>query len=300
MVKKLLETWGDFAILSLRDELDLTPKPGLVDQSDTGAHQDMDYTTFQHSIKALSPYFHAYITIGFEKAHLSPEDLFIQLRLKGIEAEKAMFQATSGINTHKGINFLMAVLLGACGQHLSLHPSLKNTGLSLSDIKMICLRTIPLTQHLETQDLTNLNQKKPQELSHGEKLYLRHGIKGPRGMVMSGFALIFQEALPYYLDLLLKTSSHIAKIRLLLFLMSIVEDGNLIHRGGLDAWKQVQSDSKQLSTITQDAHLLSALTDYNKILIQRNLSPGGSADLLSICFFLEKILNHPPIPSTKT
>ena len=74
--------------------------------------------------------------------------------------------------------------------------------------------------------------------------------------------------------------------------MTFVEDGNLIHRGGIEAYKQVQTEAQQLfekaQTLTE-AQLASRLEDYDNVLIERNLSPGGSADLLSLTFFCKKI-----------
>lgn len=76
--------------------------------------------------------------------------------------------------------------------------------------------------------------------------------------------------------------------------MSFVEDGNLIHRGGIEAWKGVKADMRLL--LQQDlstTDLRSALSSYNQCLINQHLSPGGSADLLALSFyfaFLEGLL----------
>ncbi|MFR5732678.1 MAG: triphosphoribosyl-dephospho-CoA synthase [Clostridium sp.] len=41
--------------------------------------------------------------------------LFEAIRLTGIEAEKAMFAATDGVNTHKGMIFSMGTIAAAAG-----------------------------------------------------------------------------------------------------------------------------------------------------------------------------------------
>ena len=45
------------AVQSLIDEVNTTPKPGLVDRRNNGSHTDMTLSTFLISAKALEPYF---------------------------------------------------------------------------------------------------------------------------------------------------------------------------------------------------------------------------------------------------
>ena len=89
------------AVRALRMELDATMKPGLVGPDGPGAHQDMDYGLMLRSIEALRPFFPRMVRAG------SPEEL----RRIGIEAEKAMFEATGGVNTHRGAIFAFALAL---------------------------------------------------------------------------------------------------------------------------------------------------------------------------------------------
>ena len=145
-----------------------------------------------------------------------------------------------------------------------------------------------MTRHLIEVDFANLDQK--EHLSYGEKLYVEHGIAGIRGEAATGYPSL-AKALDYYNTLHTHTPRH-RDLLLLLYLMTFVEDGNLIHRGGIDAYKQVQKEAQQLfeeaQTLTE-AQLVNRLEDYDNVLIERNLSPGGSADLLSLTFFCHKI-----------
>ena len=75
---------------ALEDEVDLTPKPGLVDRRNTGAHDDMDRPLFHRSAQVL-----------------------------GRQAEEAMLGATGGVNTHKGALYSFALLLSALGRCLA-------------------------------------------------------------------------------------------------------------------------------------------------------------------------------------
>ena len=93
------------ATQALQAELDTTPKPGLVDKDNNGAHRDMDYALMQRSIDTLHPYFVKLALLGC--ADTLPSHTAI--RDAGIEAEKAMLAATNGVNTHKGALFSMEI-----------------------------------------------------------------------------------------------------------------------------------------------------------------------------------------------
>ena len=89
------------ASLSLTDEVAATPKPGLVDRKDSGAHSDMDYLTFEDSIRAILPFIKEMAGIGASWGDKMSEDspdkaagcLFKAIRPSGVKAEKAMFAA---------------------------------------------------------------------------------------------------------------------------------------------------------------------------------------------------------------
>lgn len=97
------------ATQALQAELDTTPKPGLVDKDNNGAHRDMDHALMQLSINTLHPYFVRLALLGF--ADTLPSHAAI--RDTGIEAEKAMLAATNGVNTHKGALFSMGLAVVA-------------------------------------------------------------------------------------------------------------------------------------------------------------------------------------------
>lgn len=109
------ETIGHLAWKALIEEVVTTPKPGLVDLYSNGAHTDMDVDTFRRSAEALRPFFALMAERGIQEQG-SPEELFRSLRGTGMEAEKAMYGATGGVNTHKGIIFTFGVFCAAAGR----------------------------------------------------------------------------------------------------------------------------------------------------------------------------------------
>ena len=243
---------------ALLQEVNLAPKPGLVDPISTGAHQDMTKGTFYKSIEALRPYLLAYAKAG-ENHNGNPLDLFNELRALGKQAEDAMMAATNHINTHKGANFSFALILGATA----------HTKGNIPEALHYCHL---MTRHLIEVDFSDLDQK--EHLSYGEKLYVEHGITGIRGEAATGYPSL-SKALDYYNTLNTHTPRH-RDLLLLLYLMTFVEDGNLIHRGGIDAYKKVQQEAKLLFDEAQtlsEEELVSKLEDYDNVLIERNLSP---------------------------
>lgn len=279
------DQWGT---LALSYEAILQPKPGLVDPLDPGAHHDMDIYTFLDSIAALQPFFKVYYETG--KQHRgSPKILFEQLRMIGIDAERAMFQATGGINTHKGANFSFALLLGATGQ-IETQKKLRPFAYSQANTKEVLEYVQSMTLHLIETDLANLPTDRP--LTAGEQLYQEHGRLGVRGEAAAGYPALQKILLPY-----LRTAEGSREeklLRSLLKLMASVEDSNLYKRGGVKAWQIVQSRSASILERTSDfTQLKVELQAFNQDLIGLHLSPGGSADLLSLGIyfaFLEGIL----------
>ena len=137
---------------ALLQEVNLAPKPGLVDPISVGAHKDMTKETFYQSIEALRPYLLAYAKAG-SRHNGSPLDLFNELRALGKQAENAMMTATNNINTHKGANFSFALVLGATA----------HTNGNIPEALHYCHL---MTRHLIEVDFANLDQK--EHLSYGE------------------------------------------------------------------------------------------------------------------------------------
>ena len=122
---RLLQTYFDgedaktaarLAAQSLLYEVCTTPKPGLVDQANSGSHQDMDIFTFMSSVSALWPYFEECVATGRQTAEAEPAETLRHLRWSGKLAEQTMWDATGGVNTHKGAVFSMGLLCGALGR----------------------------------------------------------------------------------------------------------------------------------------------------------------------------------------
>lgn len=237
------------AAKALTEEVRLTPKPGLVDERNNGAHSDMDLPLFLRSIDALTPYFRQITALSLSGADAAA------LQAAGLEAEASMFRTTGGVNTHKGALFSFSVLLAALGRYLS-------------DGGDVFAHAAALTAELLPPQNTN-----------GSAVALRHQVGGARAEALAGFPTARKAAE------LLQTHD---PLTVLLWLMAHTEDTNLYHRGGVEgaAFVKARSAAILAAPPEQRVTLTQALDDA---LIDRWLSPGGSADLLALALFLNDI-----------
>lgn len=264
------------ATTALLKEIYLTPKPGLVDRHNTGAHHDMSYQTFMDSIEAISPWFDSFYYGGYLNKDLQNACLLNAIRPVGIACEKAMFKATKGINTHKGAIFSLGLLCTAIG-----HLEAKQEQLSYHTI---CQQVAAMCQ--KVIDELTIPHEQP---TAGERLYKLYGFTGARGEAATGFSTVIRHSLPIYLKLLAQGhTEQTALLHALLSLMAHNNDTNVVARGGLAGLTTVQSIAKKLlaSPKLYTPDHLSALMTFDQQLIKQHLSPGGSADLLSVTWLL--------------
>lgn len=264
------------ATTALLKEIYLTPKPGLVDRHNSGAHNDMDFQTFIVSIQAISKWFDNFYYCGYLHKELEGSSLLNVIRPLGIACEKAMFEATRGINTHKGAIFSLGLICVAVG-HLEARRE------QVSHVT-ICNRVAAICQNILNELVTSNRQK-----TAGERLYKLYGFTGARGEAAAGFTTVIQYSLPIYIALLRQGhSEQTALLQALMALMAHNNDTNVVARGGLEGLTFVQETAQKLLDqyglfLPED---LTPLFTFDQQLIDKHLSPGGSADLLSITWFL--------------
>ena len=247
------------ATQALQAELDTTPKPGLVDKDNNGAHRDMDYALMQRSIDTLHPYFVKLALLGCADAlptHTSIRDV-------GIEAEKAMLGATNGVNTHKGALFSVGLAVVAAAHE-------ENTDSLQATIKALAA-SFP--------DTNGTHGSKAKLLSKGTT-----AIKGALDNAREGYEMLFAEWLPFYIE---RRKEHDAYTlhKTLLRIMCDLDDTNVIYRTDLATAEEV----KQEARVLLDSFSKAALKDMDRHYTTRNISPGGAADMLSLTIFIGSI-----------
>lgn len=273
---------GDLAVRALLEEARLSPKPGLVTARSMGAHADMAFDTLVRSAHALRPCFEACARAGAE-AGLAQDTgrLFETLRWIGQRGEVAMFQATQGINTHKGALFCLGLLTASTAFLLAGREATESPG------DAACHVAAGLCRGLVGRDLAAPPSHSP---TAGARLYQAYGVRGARGEAEDAYPVLRAQVLP---ALRAAAGSGIAAVRrarihALLASMATLEDSCLLWRGGFQGLRKVQGRAKAVieagGAATPGGRRL--LQGMDQDLVREGLSPGGSADMLSAGIFL--------------
>ena len=269
----LSEYIGAKAYGALLLEVSTTPKPGLVDRTNKGAHKDMGMKHFFVSANALRSFLCKFAETGYLTRDLPATEVFAKLRPIGLEAEQAMLKATHGVNTHKGAIFSLGLLCAAAGR---IDPFDWSEDTLLGQCAAMCRDVLS-----DFDGITAENAR-----TEGEKLFAAYGITGVRGQAKAGFPAVKDVGLPVFREgLRQKLSVNDAGCCALLHLIAATDDTNLIRRSDRQTQLEVRQQVAQLLKQTPYP-ALSVIADLDNEFIHRNLSPGGCADLLAMTYFL--------------
>lgn len=247
------------ATWALHSELELTPKPGLIDRHDNGAHSDMDFALMELSIRTLQPYFTELARLGMAADELKASGV----RAIGIRAEQAMLGATRGVNTHRGALFSMGLAVACAAHCLRRHGKISAT-------------------ELQTAIATLAKGFAAATGTHGEAVKKHYNVGGAVAMAQGGYAPLFGQWLPFCRT---HGTSDESLLRLLFLIMSTLDDTNIYYRCGKDAANEVKSISLRLCNELS----WQAAADTNALFVSRNISPGGAADMLALTLFVHSV-----------
>lgn len=319
------------ATQALQAELDTTPKPGLVDKENNGAHRDMDYALMQLSINTLHPYFVRLALLGFSDTLPS----HTVIRDAGIEAEKAMLAVTNGVNTHKGALFSMGLAVVAAAYKEKKAAANKeergkeerkeergkerekeekeDSQVSIESLAPRESQASPLSSLQLTikalaasfPDTSGTHGSKAKQLSNGTTT-----IKGALDNAREGYEKLFTEWLPFYNERRKSHDAH-ALHKTLLRIMCDLDDTNVIYRTNVATAEEVKQEARALLASFEEAYAaqdkekcasaieekcasaeLLALKDMDRRYTERNISPGGAADMLSLTVFIGSIQTY--------
>jgi triphosphoribosyl-dephospho-CoA synthase CitG len=260
-------------------EATCTPKPGLVDRFNSGSHKDMDIHTYMISSAVISPYMSIAAQVAIEHRG-SLSELLPKIRSIGLSAEEEMFLATGNVNTQKGLIFSGMLISAASG-----YVSARETG----DLKVMrILKTVQeITEGIVQRELM-LMDKNQEKVTSGEWIFLDLGITGIRGEAEKGFPnadaayQVIEKALSQGIEL------EKAMIMALLFLMTRVDDTNILARHGSETLTYVRNEANKL-VLSEDVYTDQWLEQVHALdadFIDQNINPGGCADLLAVALML--------------
>jgi len=271
-----INTITSYAVKAILFEISLSPKPGLVSFENTGSHADMNFFTFLNSSASLTPFFKEFCLLGY---HYSGkyEDVLPQIREIGLRAEKDMFKATEGINTHKGVIFIFGIALFSIAKLMS-----EKEGYSDLEFRSVSKK---ICKGIVADELIPIRK---QAITNGEKVFVKYGLVGAgvRNEVENGFPSIFQKASAHfdaYSNISnMNSQNEIQQIlqTALLHIMAVNNDSNVLHRSDL---KMLQKLQKLAIKALDNSNSYAELCDF---CIEHKISPGGSADLLSVALLL--------------
>ena len=249
---------ADLAERALRMELETTPKPGLVDKLDNGAHNDMDYALMSASISALRPYL-------TRIAVMSAKDIdAAEIKTAGIEAEEAMLKATGGVNTHRGALFCM--------------------GLAVAAASFLACNEGQVADAPFRELVSRIASGIPSAGStHGAEAKRNFKVVGALENARMAYPALFSAWLPYFRSL---AGDQYRCHKTLLYIMTSLDDTNVLHRRGAEGLAYAKSEAAGLLGNFSVGGLASMNGDF----IRENISPGGSADMLSLTILMDYVI----------
>lgn len=268
----LAERLADLAVDALIDEADLSPKPALVDRRGNGAHTDLHLGLMHASALALWPAFKEMAEAAIELGEIGLPLREAVGRI-GRDGEQAMLATTHGVNTHRGAIWALGLLVAAA----ALEPdSTAANAIALRAARLALLD----------------DRYAPRPLSHGAQVAQRYGARGAREEAQLAFPAVIQRALPQ-----LKRSradghgEQNARLDALLAIMTNLADTCVLYRAGEEGLRTMQLGAQAVLDAGGSASLAGRrrLHELDQQLIALNASPGGAADLLAACLFIDRI-----------
>ena len=268
----LAERLADLAVDALIDEADLSPKPALVDRRGNGAHTDLHLGLMHASALSLWPAFKEMAQAAIE---IGEVDLPLREALGrvGREGEQTMLATTNGVNTHRGAIWALGLLVAAV--------ALEAESRGASSVTLRAARLALLDDRYA-----------PRPLSHGAQVAQRYGARGAREEAQLGFPSVLQRALPQLK--ISRAAGHgeqNARLDALLAIMTQLSDTCVLYRAGEHGLQTMQLGAQAVLDAGGSASLAGRrrLHELDQQLIALNASPGGAADLLAACLFIDRI-----------
>lgn len=267
---------AECAVDALMDEVNLTPKPALVDRRGNGAHHDLTLELMERSAQSLKPMFEAMAQVAFEQGTVS-QRLREAIGQIGRDGEAVMLAETQGVNTHRGAIWALGLLVTATALNSQKAKTIKAAEICQLAAEIACLEDRFIPEQTE---------------SHGQFVQKKYGAGGAKLQAQQGFPVIMHFGLPQLRASRAQYHPEVAaQVDSLLAMMATLKDTCVLYRSGELGLKRMQKGAKyvlQLGGYATDTGKR-ALQFLEIDLMRLNASPGGVADLLAATLFLDRV-----------
>lgn len=268
----LSEHLANLAVDALIDEADLSPKPALVDRRGQGAHHDLHLGLMHASALSLWPAFKEMAEAAATFGSIG-QPLREAVGCIGREGEMAMLRTTDGVNTHRGAIWALGLLVTAAALEPQDH-SPAGLGQRAGQLALI-------------EDRQVIAQP-----SHGQQVARQYGALGAKQQAQLGFPAVMQLGLPQLQRSRANAGGEQnARLDALLAIMTQLSDTCVLYRAGKAGLAAMQQGAQQVLDAGGSASLAGrrCLHALDQQLVQLNASPGGAADLLAACLFIDSL-----------
>jgi triphosphoribosyl-dephospho-CoA synthase len=269
------------AVTALIEEVQLTPKPALVDRRGSGAHRDLDLDIMLRSAHSLEPTFAALARAA--RRRMPSATLRVELAQIGRAGELAMMHATGGSNAHRGAIWIVGLLVAGATIHMEDHRATSGVDAAAA----ICT--------LAAQIACFPDRFAAPANSNGERVRQRYQVGGAREEAQDGFPHVIDIGLPaLHAARARGVPEESARLDALLAIMASLDDTCLLHRAGLDGLHAGKDGARRVLELggssTERGRL--ALAELDHALLSLNASPGGAADLLAATLFIDMLVQQ--------
>lgn len=251
---------------AMQQELETEKKPGLVCPDSQGSHKDIDFATMMRCINLMGQ--QSKELFSSVKEGKLPLQVIEEAQVKAMQIIHLMEQEANGANTYRGAVFslgLTALAYAYCRK--------KSDKVSVDEWMSVIREMATFFQ--------------PTDLTKGGKAVKEYHIKGAIEMAREGYEFVFRHAVPFY-QAQSELDNNSRKLRTLLYIMSEIDDSNIYHRAGVDVAQEV----KRLAQKAKDDFSPANIDVLCQYCHKQWVSPGGSADMLILTLFIDRILRQ--------
>ncbi|WP_342638223.1 triphosphoribosyl-dephospho-CoA synthase [Orientia tsutsugamushi] len=278
-IKLKSKKYSKFAVNSLIIEPTVWPRFGLVGLNDDGTHNDMNYSMMCKSAKSLQIFFEECFLLGcyfnYSINLTQNKDFFLMWQSRYFHAIKEMLNHTNGVNTHKGIAYLIGLFVFVQGLF------------QCNDISHI-LNYAHRISIFHTTDIIRSSQSSFSE-TYGMWAYHKYGVLGIREHIIDNFSLVKRAWLWCLQSKSIPSSIKYSILRI--FFLAVLQDTNIIKRGGYSTACNIKKHAHHILKCQNLKVIKDKASELEDFFIEHKLSAGATGDMIAVMLYFEFVYN---------